>query len=76
METYGLAIKVLMTCSATFIDSFRWLSVIQLTFGVMLLWLYVMWVPMLHNWVNHVRCGSYAAIAYAGLMFVLISYQV
>jgi hypothetical protein len=41
---------------------------------VILVYLYYTWIPHLHAWVNHVRVASYAAIAWASLLFVVVAF--
>jgi hypothetical protein len=42
--------------------------------SVVLVYLYYKWIPHLHAWVNHVRVGSYAAIAWCSLLFVIVAF--
>jgi hypothetical protein len=74
VEVMGFAIKTLMTCTSVFVTGVQWMSVFQLISSFCLCYLYLKWLPHLHEIVNHIRVGCYFTVFWAALLLTIMSY--
>jgi hypothetical protein len=75
-ELWAFGIRVLMTFVSVFIYSPMWASVVQLILSSWLTYLIWYWQPQLEGWVNHVRTGMYASVAWCSLLYAISAYNI
>lgn len=72
VEVWGFLIKATMACMCVFITNLKWLSVCLGVCALLLVLLYLRWVPHMYDWTNYLRVASYTAVLYACVCLVFL----
>ena len=75
VEVLALLIKALMTLSATFLNDYRWMSIIEVCFSGWLLVNHIRWQPHVFDGVNILRGGSFTSIFWLAGVLVFTAYK-
>ena len=75
VEVFTLLVKALMTLSATFLNDYRWMSIIEVCFAGCLVISRIRWQPHMFDFINIIRGGSFVSIFWLAGVFVFIAYK-
>ncbi len=75
MRASHAPMQMIMTCASVFVGGIEWLSVVQFTGAVLLVYMYLRWLPYLHATVNCVRVAAYSSILWAASILVILAFQ-